>query len=184
MGKLEKLNFELKTKIKNLTQGQNRERPTYADMVNFKEKENQSYIIEAPKTVENKQWITPPPVSKKFETIVRINHITDSKKAIEHLKKQINPKETGSFKAVKHTKDGAIVIESHNTEQQEKLKLAIKDKENINIKEAQNTHPMFMVTGIEKGFTNEEFLDEIERLNYEIVEELGFSVQNKIKIIT
>lgn len=43
---------------------------------------------------------------------------------------------------------------------------------------------MFVVTGIEKGFNNEDFLEEIEKLNYEIVNELGQTVKDKIKVIT
>ena len=42
---------------------------------------------------------------------------------------------------------------------------------------------MFLITGIEKGLSNEEFIEEIERLNYEIVQELGYSVSDKIQII-
>lgn len=48
--------------------------------------------------------------------------------------------------------------------------------------------PMFEVTGIEKGFNNEDFLEEIEKLqklfNYEVVNELGQTVKDKIKVIT
>lgn len=56
--------------------------------------------------------------------------------------------------------------------------------EKIQIKESESEDPMFVVTGIQKGFSNDEFLEELERLNYSIVEELKPSVKDKIRVIT
>lgn len=53
------------------------------------------------------------------------------------------------------------------------------------MKETLTPDPMFMLTGIEDcGFTNETFLEELERLNNEVVEELGYTVKDKIQVIS
>lgn len=40
--------------------------------------------------------------------------------------------------------------------------------------------PMFMLTGIEKGFSEEEFLEELRHLDSEIKTDLGYSATNEI----
>ena len=198
MGKLEKENLKLKYIVKSINQEKKTEdgdvteiqvnRPsqhrvrTYAETANIVKYKTINNDIDKKIGTEHKQWNTPQTV-KKLETIIKINDINEPEKAMQQLKKEINSQKTGGFKNVRQTKSGAIVIESHDKYQQEKLKTALKDKNNITFKEAQNINPMFMVTGIEKGITNEEFLEEIERLNYEIVNELGFKISDKIKII-
>ena len=134
-------------------------------------------------THHNEQWTTPK-VTKKHETIIRMENINDSREVLKKLKQEINIKDIGKgFKNIRHTKTGAIVIESFDKNQQEKLKAAVQTKENMNVRESQSTNPMFMITGIEKGFTDEEFLQEIERLNNEIVQELGYNISDKIQVV-
>lgn len=90
----------------------------------------------------------------------------------------------GGFKNIRYLKSGAVILESYNKEQQEKLRVALKDKTNIKIKETQKMDPMIMVTGVRKGLTNEEFLDDIVNLNEDIQADLGYAITDRIKIVT
>lgn len=82
-------------------------------------------------------------------------------------------------------KSGAIVVESRNEMQQMKLKNTLENKTNIKVKENEQINPMFMVTGILKGYSNTEFVEELIRMNDEIETELNIdNIQNKIKVIT
>lgn len=135
-------------------------------------------------TREKKESWKTPTTTKRHETIIRVDNVTDPKEALKQFKKEINNTNVEKgFKSVKQTKSGAIIIESFDTDQQNKLKVAVQGKEHLEIKETQNNDPMFMITGIQKGFTNEEFLEEIQRLNNEIVEDLGYSISDKIQVI-
>lgn len=145
---------------------------------NNKDPKNKGYLPE-----QTKQWTTPPTI-KRHETVIRIENVHDPKQAFKQLKSEINDQDVGKgFKSIRQTKNGAIIIESFNKDQQEKLKVAIQEKQNIKFKESQDTNPMFIITGINKGFSDAELLKEIESLNHEIVEELGYSVSDKIRII-
>ena len=133
---------------------------------------------------ETVQWKTPPTV-KRHEMVIRIDNISDPKETLKQIKSEIHTKDVGKrFKSIKQTKNGAVIIESFDEQQQEKLKNIIQKKENITIKESQSNNPMFMLTGINKGFSDSEFLIELETLNNEIVAELGYSISDKIKVIT
>lgn len=44
-------------------------------------------------------------------------------------------------------------------------------------------NPMFTISGIEKGFKVEDFLEELVRVNYEGSVELQGTVKNQIKVI-
>lgn len=59
----------------------------------------------------------------------------------------------------------------------------MKNVEKTKIKETDHSDPMFMITGIEKGYSEREFLDELIRLNSEIVEELQIQIEDKIKVV-
>lgn len=130
-------------------------------------------------------WTTPP-TKKRHETVIRINDIDNSKATLAEFKKELEGKDVGrGFKNKRHTKTGAIVVESFDTEQQAKLRTNLVENSNLTMKETLTPDPMFMLTGIEDcGFTNETFLEKLERLNNEVVEELGYTVKDKIQVIS
>lgn len=80
--------------------------------------------------------------------------------------------------------NGVVVIESFDEEQQLKLKQAIETNDKIEVKITKNQNPMFIVTGILKGYSDEEFIEELERSKYEILDDLGVNIKDKIKVVT
>nr|CAI5846865.1 unnamed protein product [Callosobruchus analis] len=108
---------------------------------------------------EKQQWKTPP-VNKKHETVVRIEKVEDPKIVLNRLKSEVQLKDTNrGFKNIRQLRSGAISHESHNKTQQSKLKEILKDKEGIKIKENEINDPMLVITGISKGYENEEFVN-------------------------
>lgn len=190
LGKLEKENTMLQYKLEHRkTEGpleSIRTQKSYAEVVHTPHqiRTKNSTAAKAPNSSEDNDWTTPTTV-KKHETIIRIENVDDPKKVMQQLKKEINAKETGGgFKSVRQLRSGAVIVESFDKNQQEKLKITLESKEHIKIKESENTDPMFVITGIERGYSNEEFVEELIRLNDEIEMELGYAVKDKIKIIT
>ena len=158
---------------------------TYAKIVSASLKENESVepFERDLEHGENEKWATPK-TTKKHEMIIRVGNAKDAKDALKKFKNEIQNTDGGKgFKSVRKTKNGAIIVESFDKNQQNKLKLAVQGKEDIKIKESEISNPMFMITGIEKGLSNEEFLEEIERMNNEVVGELGYTVSDKIQVI-
>lgn len=129
------------------------------------------------------KWTTPK-TTTKIETIIRVDEMDDPKEVLQRLKNEIRTKDVdGGFKSIRHLKSGAIVVESHSESQQQKLKRALEENTNIKVKDLDNTDPMFMITGIEKGLTEQDFINELIRLNIEIENELKCKVNNKITVI-
>lgn len=135
------------------------------------------------KTPNNTIWKTPE-ITRKLETIVNVENITDPK---ETLKQELTIKNIdGSVKTVKSLKNGGLILESHNDQQQKKLRQALDQIKDIKDREQQTTDPMFNITGVEKGMhnlTNEEFIQEVITQNADIEEELGVPVADKIRFI-
>lgn len=114
-------------------------------------------------------WSTPPTISR-IETIIRIPENEDPKKTIQTLKENVKNKDIGgALKNIRPIKDGGIIIESHSKEQQEKLTKALVNNDNIKIKEIGRHKPRFMVTGIERGYEEKEFLSELIQQNPEVL---------------
>lgn len=188
---LEKTNIELKHQAQNIDickePDQHKSKMGYADITKMtkqpEKKANENNIIAT--NSQNTQWKTPPTVKKKHETIIQIKNVHDPNDAIQKFKTEIKNKEIGKgFKSIQQTKNGAIIVESFDKKQQEMLKTVLNNNNNFKMKESGEVNPMFMVTGINKGFSNADFLEELQNLNSEIVEELGYSVTDKIEIVT
>ena len=192
LGNLEKENLTLQYQNDSLKQNGTKVYPkmtkTYATAINTKTTAIHTNQNQPQNNVDTEisdiLWTTPK-IRKKHETLIRIENVSDSKIVAAQLKTNNYTNDTnGGFKNIRHLKSGAIIIESHDQTQQEKLKVALQDKKHLQAKEFQGSDPMFVVTGIEKGFSDEEFVKEIIRLNNEIETELGYEVYEKIKVIT
>lgn len=192
-GQIEKENVQLRSKLlfqsemqKTFEMGprnHNQENITYAKIAGSVPKTNVNQESTLEKQDE-KEWTTPK-TSRRYETMINVPNVTDPKEAMKKLKQNVNVKEIGgAFKNVKQTKSGTIIVESHSKVQQEQLQAAIQKIEDINAKEKLINDPMFMITGIEKGFSEEEFIEELIRLNDEVESELQTSVRDKIKVVT
>ena len=154
---------------------------TYATAV----QKTASQEVNTPDEQLEETWKTPK-TSKKLETVIRIDNITDPKQTIQQLKKEISSNNVdGGFKNIRHLTSGAIVIESCNETQQKKLKAALENKNNIKVKESQNINPMFMITGILRGYQEADFIHELVRLNSEIEAEFpSINICEELKVIT
>nr|CAH7750644.1 unnamed protein product [Callosobruchus chinensis] len=132
---------------------------------------------------QDTQWTTPP-TNRKIETLVRINEINDPEIVVGRLKREVQSKDTdGGFRNIRKLKSGTVIIESHSKVQQEKLRNLLREKSDISLKEIQATDPMFMITGIEKGYTDNDFVKELVRLNSEIRKEISCTIEENIKVI-
>lgn len=184
-GIIEKENLTLKQQ--NQTQMWEKPILTERTSINFKEnnlEKNPEKTYAEAANESTRQWETPK-TKKKHETLIRIDNVNDPKETMKTFKQHVNIKDIGKgFKSIKQTKNGALIVESYDKNQQAKLQSAIKTNDKFKYKENENTDPMFVITGIEKGFTNDEFMDELERLNNDIVEELQTSIKDKIKVVT
>jgi len=149
---------------------------TYANIV-----ENATSESKGPK---DKKWTTPK-TSKKLETIITMDNITDPKETIRQIKTGIGSSALdGGLKNIKQLKSGAVVLESYNESQRQKIKEALGNKQNITVKETSVVNPMFLITGILKGYSNSEFIDELIRMNSEIQDDLPDTDFHKvIKVI-
>lgn len=155
---LEKANKILKNKVQNNgvfeKPGQHMQKTTYLDVAkkalqtNDTTEETEMHLT----TKENLQWKTPP-IVKRHETVIQIKNTNNPNDAIKQLKSELRNCDVGKgFKNIQTTKNGTIIVESLDKKQQEKLKTALKDNKNIKMKESGDVNPMFMITGINKGF--------------------------------
>ncbi|CAH0564891.1 unnamed protein product [Brassicogethes aeneus] len=162
------------------TKIETQKKKTYADVIvprNFEQDE----MIDL-----NKAGWTTPENKKRHETLIKVNSTTDSKEAVKKLRKEIDTKNTeGGFRTIRALKNGTVLVESHTKSQQDKLKIELQNKNDISVKDAQSYNPMFLITGIEKGYQDSELLNEIIRLNIneETIEELGRNIEQKINIV-
>nr|CAI5831447.1 unnamed protein product [Callosobruchus analis] len=139
--------------------------------------------LEEPREQSQGSWRTPPD-NRKYETLIRIDKTEDAKLVVNRLKQELKQKDTeGGFKNIRQLQSGAVIVESHNETQQEKLRALLNNKRDITVKGFERINPMFMITGIEKGYESEDFVRELIRLNSEIVEELNCNVVEKIKVV-
>lgn len=165
IGQVEKQDLELPQK------------KTYASVI----KKSESLAIR--NVVTNRPWTTPPNTIRKLETIVRKTDNTDPTMTIQEIKQSVKNKDVdGGFKNVIPLKNGAVIVQSHNKRQQDKLKQALGNKQDITIKELGKTDPMFMLTGIDKGYNNDEFIEELLRQNHDI--NILLTEKSSIKVIT
>ena len=181
LGKLEKENFLLKQNAQTV-----QATPvvkTYASSLTSNEK-NQVTENTVQKKTQQAPWKTPP-TSNRLETLVRISNIADPKITVQKLKENFKDKDTeGGFKAVRHTKTGAVIIESHNKKQHEKLKNVLVGKSDVTVKDLQKTEPMFMITGIERGYSENEFIEELFHQNAAAHKAINTEDRKKIEVVT
>lgn len=141
-------------------------------------------------TKENKgnytqeKWSTPPQV-KKNETVVRIKGKSDAKEVMDEIKKNINTNQLGGvLKRIQHLQSGGVLIECQTEDQQRQLRERLAKKEQFVVKELQNTDPMIMLTGILKGYTPDNFIDELVTENCKLTTEFGPDVRKYFKYVT
>lgn len=79
---------------------------------------------------------------------------------------------------------GGIIVECQDVTQQLGLEKALQSRNDLQTKRLQNSDPMLMITGIEKGYDPENFVTEFIDENPEIKTVFGDNVHEKIKVIT
>lgn len=97
---------------------------------------------------------------KRHETIIHMENVNDSEETFKQLKTKIDMNNIGKgFINIRYTKSGSVVDERFDQNQQEKLKEEV------------------------QKISDKEFLQEVEKINDEIVQELEHTVADKIKIV-
>ena len=131
------------------------------------------------------KWVTPEQ-TKKHETIVRLKDQDNAKTVLKEIKLNLNKAGsfTETFKSVRQLQSGGVILECHNETQQRKLKETLEKQDNFQLRELQNTDPMLMITGIDKGYNPEKFVEELIEQNPQIKESFGNDIGSKIKVIT
>lgn len=132
----------------------------------------------------NETWVTPPQ-RKKHETLLKLKEQEDAKIVLKEIKQKLNANGdfNEAFKNIRQLKNGAIIVECHTESQQINLQNALKKHNEFQIKKTENTDPMLLVTGIEKGYSPETFIKEFLIDNPQIKVVFGEDVGNKIRYI-
>lgn len=131
----------------------------------------------------NKTWEIPPQ-TRKVETVIRIKDQKDPKQVIKEIKKNVSKSDTeGNFKKVTQLKSGAVLIECQSEAQQQKLNQNLANK-NFDVKDITAKDPMFLITGIIKGFTAEAFINELIAENPELIQTFGENIRTQLKVIS
>lgn len=89
-----------------------------------------------------------------------------------------------TVKRINQLPSGSILMECHNAEQQQKIKQVLSTDKNLILKETEKADPMVMITGIEKGYKEDEFIQELIEQNQDCKIEFGEHVAEEIKFVT
>lgn len=149
---------------------------TYSTIVQIKDRKQEE--------IRKESWKTPKK-SRKHEILIKSKNPSEIVNIVKEVKKKIN--EMGNnetLKSIRHLQSGAVILECHNEEQQKRLQEIIKKQENLQAKDLQNTDPMIMITGIEKGYEPEIIIREFINDNPRITTEFGQNVDENIKFVT
>lgn len=131
-----------------------------------------------------KPWKTPETRPPKIETRIKVINNQDPRTTMQTLKTKLKGQDTGgSFKNIRELNNGDLIVESHSKEQQVKLKQVLEGP-GIAVKEINQTDPMFMLTGIEKGWNAEDFTNELIQQNPDIKLISTEEQTNEIHIVT
>nr|CAI5818963.1 unnamed protein product [Callosobruchus analis] len=115
--------------------------------------------------------------------VININEEKDPKMVMKEIKKSLNKENVHeNVKRVIPLQKGGILMECYSAEQQQRMK-GVLEKNNFNLKEKKNTDPMLMFTGIERGFSPEEFITELLEQNPDIKLTFGENVSSKIRFV-
>ncbi|KAJ8969978.1 hypothetical protein NQ317_001894 [Molorchus minor] len=109
-------------------------------------------------------WNTPPPTTNIDNAIIitsKTEHNT--RKFANELATSINNKSIEGPLGVRLIKDGKLMIIPKDQNQYNKIRENLQNLNNIEIREKHKSEPVFIITGIEKGLTNEDFIAKIIR---------------------
>ncbi|KAG5866114.1 hypothetical protein JTB14_016763 [Gonioctena quinquepunctata] len=101
----------------------------------------------------------------------------------ESVLKEMKKNLTGTsktFKSIRNLKTGSLIVQCNDEKQKQKIHVALKQQNTLEIKECINEDPMIMITGIDSGYENEKFIDD----NPDIKIASGENVIDKIRFIT
>lgn len=80
---------------------------------------------------DNLPWKTPPTI-KRHETRIQIKNTEDPNNAMRQFKTEIkNRNISKGFKSIQQPKNGSIIVESFDKEQQKQLQMVLKANNNI-----------------------------------------------------
>lgn len=194
IGTVEKNNIQLtsllKQSTKNTTINESLPPPdlqvSKPTMTQFTDQKTYSTILQAKSSAPNViKWNTPPQL-KKHQTVIKIKNQTDPKIVLKEIKQSLIANGNGAqvFPNVRKLQSGAILVECESDVQQTELKEVLGKDKTFLIKDLQNTDPIIMITGIEKGYEPDEFISILLNENPELQALVGNDINKMIKYIT
>lgn len=192
VGQLEKENASLKQTVEKLKGNPLESNQTISNEVKSKtQQRTYSEIIKAnnntsnsEETQMNPKWKTPTK-EEKYELLIKIEKEKNPKSVVQEIKQNLKANQIReTVKRVKQLESGGVVMQFHNVDQQRKIKDSLSTNSNFQLKEKENTFPMIMVTGIDKGYTSDQFINELIEQNSDIKDNFGNDIKTQIKYIT
>lgn len=133
-------------------------------------------------------WTTPKSKPRHEIVITSIDEESrpKTKEKWEVIKKTIAAKDIdGGLRNARQTNSGAIVLEAHDTNQRDKLVQILRNHADIKIKDPISTNPLFIITGMEKGYSEEAFINILVQQNSDIAAKFDIETLKKdLKLIT
>ncbi|XP_018578184.1 trichohyalin-like [Anoplophora glabripennis] len=139
-----------------------RRRKTYAEASKGTTRER----IEGRVVVVGEEGWKTPPQKKATETalIVSSKEESDARKLAEALAKQVSVKDIGGApQGVRKIRDGKVVIIPRYLEQKGKIKETLEKMQQVEVRESRRSEPLLMVSGVEKGLTDQELTEKLLR---------------------
>lgn len=96
-----------------------------------------------------------------------------AKKVSKVVRDRVNISETGALRNKIMLKSGQVILESNSKAQNDAVRTALAGAPGIKVKELTNQDPTVVLTGVEKGYNENEFLHEVFSQNERIREYIG-----------
>ncbi|KAH1015594.1 hypothetical protein HUJ05_013292 [Dendroctonus ponderosae] len=153
---------------------QDRTKKTYADAIG--QGNSQGDTTDGWKTPERKDRLT---------TLVQVPEGQRHADIIKTIKEtaQEEARQTGGIRGFAKTNAGQLAIHYKDRTQQKLIDDKIKTRPELQIKPLQRTNPKLLITGVMKGYTDDELMDAIITENKELQQELGDNIKDKLKVV-
>lgn len=140
---------------------------SYASVIGRRNERRNDRMKEVNESNKSREWIPPQP---KQEVWIKAGN--DSGATIREVRKNLTHIEIGNEGIKRYTRlnGGAIVIECRDQKQKEMIVEKMKAVESVEVREGRKIKPKIKITGIEKGWSEREVMEDIINENVEVKE--------------
>lgn len=148
-----------------------RQRRTYAEVMAVRGKEGVN-VVNSGNKIEGRVvvagvggWKTPPSTRQAERALVVTSKAeSNARKLANELATTIKAKDIGGPpKGMRTIRDGKLIILAKDKEQQGKIRESLVKNKNLEVRERKAADPMLVVSGVERGMTDEDFAGKILR---------------------